>query len=111
MEIGTKLPYFELKGCDLKTHSLVDVSDKSCILILFICNHCPYVVAYLDRINKLFRRYYEDNLGVLLINSNDPAKYPVDSFEGMQALAKQYGWESIYLHDETQEVARMFDAK
>ena len=60
MEIGTKLPYFELKGCDLKTHSLVDVSDKSCILILFICNHCPYVVAYLDRINKLFRRYYEE---------------------------------------------------
>jgi len=53
----------------------------------------------LDRINKLLRRYYEDNLGVLLINSNDPAKYPVDSFEGMQALAKQYGWDSIYLHD------------
>jgi len=111
MELGTKLPYFELRGCDHQTHSLMDVSDKSCILIIFICNHCPYVVAYLDRIAKLIERYYEDNLGVLLINSNDPTKYPIDSFEGMQTLAKQFGWESIYLHDEDQTVARLFGAQ
>ena len=110
MNLHDTLPYFELKGCDEKMHSLMDVSDKSCILVLFICNHCPYVLAYLDRIDQIITHFYEDNLGVILINPNDARRYPADSFEAMQALAAKYKWESIYWHDEGQDVAKLFGA-
>lgn len=111
MELGSKLPYFELKACDNQVRSLVDVADKSCILVVFICNHCPYVQAYLDRLDKLVHKFYEDNLGVIFINANDVAQQPADSFENMQRLAEKYNWQSIYWFDEKQEVAKMFDAK
>ena len=111
MELGSKLPYFELKGCDNQMHSLVDVADKSCILVVFICNHCPYVQAYLDRLDKLIHKFDEDNLGVIFINSNDAKQYPADSFENMKLLASKYKWESLYWYDEHQEVAKIFDAK
>ncbi|MFM7586937.1 MAG: thioredoxin family protein [Bacteroidota bacterium] len=110
MNLHDTLPYFELKGCDEKMHSLMDVSDKSCILVLFICNHCPYVQAYLDRIDEIIAQFYEDNLGVILINPNDAKRYPADSFEAMQELAAKYKWESIYWHDERQDVAKLFGA-
>lgn len=111
MELGSKLPYFELIGCDDKVHGLVDVADKSCVLVVFICNHCPYVQAYLDRLDKLIHKFYEDNLGVIFINSNDAKQYPADSLENMKRLANKYGWESIYWYDEDQSVAKAFDAK
>lgn len=111
MQLGSKLPYFELLGCDEQQHSLVDISDRSCVLVIFMCNHCPYVQAYLKRIEALIHKYYEDNLGVILINSNDASKYPEDSFEKMKQLAKQFHWESIYWYDETQEVAKLFGAE
>jgi peroxiredoxin len=110
MNLHDTLPYFELKGCDEKIHSLMDVSDKSCILILFICNHCPYVQAYLERIDQIIDQFYEDNLGVILINPNDAKRYPADSFEAMKSVAAKYKWESIYWHDEHQDVARIFGA-
>jgi peroxiredoxin len=110
MNLNDTLPYFELKGCDDKMHSLMDVSDKSCILVMFVCNHCPYVHAYLDRIDQIINKFYEDNLGVILINPNDARRYPADSFEAMKALAAKYKWESIYWHDELQDVARLFGA-
>lgn len=84
MHLGAKLPYFELIGCDDQQHSLVDIADRSCVLVIFICNHCPYVQAYLPRIKALIDRYYEDNLGVILINSNDAAQQPTDSFDHMK---------------------------
>lgn len=111
MQLGDKLPYFELVGCDDQQHSLVDVSDRSCVLVLFICNHCPKVQAYLGRIKSLIDKYYEDNLGVILINSNDEKQQPSDSFDGMKKLAAKYGWESIYWYDESQEVAKTFGAQ
>lgn len=111
MHLGAKLPYFELIGCDDQQHSLVDIADRSCVLVIFICNHCPYVQAYLPRIQALVDRYYEDNLGVILINSNDASQQPADSFDQMKKMAKQYGWENLYWYDEKQEVAKLFEAK
>jgi thiol-disulfide isomerase/thioredoxin len=79
--------------------------------VIFMCNHCPYVLAWLDRLTAIAEDYADKRVAFAAINSNDPAKYPADSFEGMQELAKERGLPFPYLHDETQEVATAYGAE
>lgn len=86
-------------------------ADRSSLLIIVTCNHCPYSRAYWNRIKKLYDRYEEDNLGIITINSNDAKQYPDDSYDNMVKLAKTLGNTFVYLHDETQEVAIKLGAR
>jgi peroxiredoxin len=106
MELGSKLVKFELKGTNGGLYSNYSYADRYALLIIVTCNHCPYSRAYWNRIQKLYDRYEEDNLGILTVNSNDAEQYPEDSFENMVSMAKQLGNTFIYLHDETQQLAK-----
>ncbi|WP_372675028.1 thioredoxin family protein [Aquicoccus sp.] len=105
-DFGWKAPDFSLPGVDGKTHSFADVSGPKGTLIMFICNHCPYVKAVKDRIIRDARDLEKLGIGVVAISSNDAAAYPADSFEKM----KQEGYPFPYLYDESQDVARAYDA-
>jgi hypothetical protein len=79
--------------------------------VVFMCNHCPYVLAWLDRIVAAANDHAEEEVAFVGINANDATKYPADSFENMQALAKERVLPFPYLHDETQEVAAAYGAE
>ncbi len=109
-ELGMKCPDFDLLGMDNKRHSLSDFSDKKALVVMFICNHCPYVKAIESRLITLARKI--QNLGgeVVGICSNDPSDYPEDSFENLQKNWKEKEYGFPYLFDETQETAKKFGA-
>jgi peroxiredoxin len=111
MNIGDNLKHFELKGTSGKSISTYHLSDKSALLIVVTCNHCPTALAYWPRIVSLAKQYEEDNLGVLAINGNDASQKPMDSFAEMQRLVAQYGVPFPYLHDESQEVLKQLGAE
>jgi peroxiredoxin len=103
---------FELPGVDGKTYSLADISaGKEATVVVFTCNHCPYVLAWMDRLVATARDYAGQGVAFVGINANDPLKYPVDNFEGMQKLARKYDIPYPYLHDRTQEVAAAYGAE
>jgi peroxiredoxin len=107
---GTPAPDFSLKGVDGKTYSLSSFKDSKALVVIFMCNHCPYVIAVQERINQLAKDYAKKGISVVGINSNDPIKYPDDSYSAMQARAREQGYLFPYLQDETQQVARAYDA-
>jgi peroxiredoxin len=107
---GEKAPGFTLRGIDGKEYSLEGFRGKKAVLVVFMCNHCPYVVHKIGAITSLDREFRERGLQVVGINSNDPAKYPEDGFEKMKTFAKERGIEFPYLVDTTQEVARSYGA-
>lgn len=109
-DFGWNAPDFSLPGTDGKTWSLSDVSGANGTLLMFICNHCPYVLAVLDRIKRDAADLQALGIGVAAICSNDAASYPADSFDKMQELAGRKGFSFPYLHDESQAVARAYDA-
>lgn len=112
LNIGDRAISFELPGVDGKAHSLSDLSAGSrATAVVFICNHCPYVLAWLDRLIATAKDYAGQGVALAGINANDPLKYPADSFEGMQKLAKERAFPFPYLHDETQEVATAYGAQ
>ena len=108
--LGSALPAFRLKNVD---GSMLDSStlkfDKA-VLVLFSCNHCPYVKGSEAMLLELARKYSSEGLSTLTINSNDPQQYPEDSFENMQKKSKEMKLPYPYLFDESQDVARAFDA-
>lgn len=106
---GDAAPAFALPGTDGKTHRLDDYSGKA-LLIIFMCNHCPFVKQKFSTINELAQRYAERGLAVIGINSNDADAFPEDSFAAMQETAEQEGFVFDYLSDETQEVAKAYGA-
>ena len=107
LTIGTEAPSFSLPDTDGVDHS---PGGAPATLVVFTCNHCPYALAWHDRIAAVARDY--SDVKVLAINSNDAERYPRDSFEAMrERVAGDGGWPMPYLHDESQEVARAFDAK
>lgn len=106
---STLIP-FSLPGTDGKTHSADAYGQAKVLGVIFSCNHCPYARAWEDRLIQIQREYARSGVQFLLINSNDPAKYPDDSFESMQRRAKDKGYPFPYLFDETQEVARSYGA-
>ena len=99
MQIGEKLFKFELKATDGETYSNFSYADRTALLIIVTCNHCPYARAYWSRIKKLNHQYEEDNLGVIAINPNDANQYPEDSFEKMVSTMKQLDATFVYAHD------------
>lgn len=109
-DFGWKAPDFTLPGTDGRNWELESVRGPRGTLIMFICNHCPYVQAVIDRIVRDANELQAMGIGVAAISSNDAETYPEDSFENMKQAAKRFGFTFPYLYDETQEVARAYDA-
>ena len=109
-DFGKKAVDFILPGIDGRNWSLQQCMGEKGLLIMFICNHCPYVKAVQERIVRDTRELKMLGVGSVAIMSNDPAEYPEDSFENMKLLAKQLDFNFPYLFDETQQVARQYDA-
>ena len=109
-DFGWKAADFTLPATDGRTLSLADVQRPNGTLIMFICNHCPYVVGALDRLVTEGRALRDLGIGVAAICSNDAADYPADSFDNMAKLARDHAFPFPYLHDESQAVARAYDA-
>jgi peroxiredoxin len=107
--LGSKLPEFYLPSV---AHGSIDSKELNgkAILIVFMCNHCPYVVGSIKMLNETIRKYLDQGLQAVGINSNDPEKYPQDSFENMKQFAQTHDLCFPYCFDETQEVAKAFDA-
>lgn len=110
-DFGWKAPDFHLPATDGETYSLQDVRGRRGTLVMFICNHCPYVTGAIDRIVADSRELMNLGIGVAAICSNDARQYPEDGFERMAAFARAHDFPFPYLHDETQEVARAWDAQ
>jgi len=106
VELGTEAPGFSLPDTSGKTVSLEDFKDAEALLVMFICNHCPFVKHVRDGLAKLGNDYKGRGLAIVAINSNDVSNYPEDSPEEMAKEAKSAGYSFPYLYDETQEVAK-----
>lgn len=109
-DFGWKAPGFSLRGTDGKTYTLADIQGPKGTLVMFICNHCPYVKAILDRLVRDTRALQHQGIGVIAIMSNDPQEYAEDSFDNMAVVARENGFPFPYVIDETQAVARAYDA-
>jgi len=109
-DFGWKAADFVLPGIDGKRYTLADVRGPKGLLVMFICNHCPYVKAVRDRIIRDCAELKALEIGSVAISSNDPDDYPEDSFENMQRVARDLKFPFPYLFDETQEVAHVYDA-
>lgn len=109
-ELGSQCPDFKLPGVDNKFYQLQDFCNNKPMLIMFICNHCPYVKAIEDRLIELALDLKKHHVNVIAISSNDSARYPDDSFENMKKRSVEKSYPFIYLHDDSQEVAKKFGA-
>ena len=109
LKAGDKAPDFELLGIDDKKHKLSEFKDYKGFLIVFMCNHCPYVQAKTKALAELYNKF-KDKIAIIGINSNDPTNYPDDSFDNMKRFAKEKGIKFTYLVDETQQVAKRYGA-
>lgn len=109
-EFGLAAVNFDLPGTDGRRHTLADCRGPNGLLVMFICNHCPFVKAVIDRIVRDCRELAALGVGSVAIMSNDVAVYPEDSFENMALLAQRLDFPFPYLHDETQSVARAYGA-
>jgi peroxiredoxin len=112
LSIGDKAPStsVKMKNVDGSDVSIADVAGKSGTLVIFSCNHCPYVKAWQGRIASIGNAAKASGLGVIVINSNDPTSYPEDSYAEMQKRAKDLGFTFPYVVDATSDVARSFGA-
>jgi peroxiredoxin len=108
---GWKARDFALKGIDGKTYSLADVRGPNGTLVVFICNHCPYVKASIDRIVSEAKALGDMGVGTIAIMPNDTATYREDSFDNMKAFAAKHRFTFPYVIDETQEIARAYGAQ
>ena len=110
LQIGKKAPDFDLPGVDGKDYSLADFADAKLLIVVFSCNHCPYVVGSEDRMNRLYADYAPKGIAMVAINSNETDNHPTDSFEHMVERARQKGFRFPYVRDESQDVARAYGA-
>ncbi len=108
--IDAKAPDFELPATDGSTHRLSD-GDAPATVVYWTCNHCPYALAWQDRLHAIARDYADRGVRVLAINSNDPVSHPADSPEAMAARVAAEDWSHPYLHDASQDVARAWGAE
>ena len=109
-DFGWRAPDFTLPATDGRTLSLEDIRGERGTVIVFICNHCPYVKAIADRLAQEGRALAELGIGIAAICANDATTHPQDSFDNMRAFAEAHGFPFPYLHDESQEVARAYGA-
>ncbi len=108
-DFGWSAPDFRLPATNGKTYTLSDIRGKNATLVMYICNHCPYVKAIIERLCADCRALQEHGVGIVAINANDASTYPDDSFENMVLFAENNGFSFPYLHDEAQLVARAYD--
>ena len=109
-DLDEKAHDFELKSVDGNFYSLNDLVGKKATLIMFICNHCPYVQSILEQLVVEASVLEKKGVNCIAINSNDVDRYPEDSFENMQKISKKFGFSFPYLLDETQSTAREYQA-
>jgi peroxiredoxin len=109
-EFGIACPDFTLPATNGKSYSLKDFKNGKPLLIMFICNHCPYVKAIEDRLIQLGQDLKKLEINVIAICSNDSVSYPEDSFENLKKRAEDKNYPFVYLYDETQSVAKTFGA-
>jgi len=110
LPLGTKAPDFSLVNVDGRTVSLADFDGKPALLVIFMCNHCPFVKHLAGAIAKFAGECMTKNVAVVGISSNDVSNYPADSPEQMVREAEEQGYAFPYLYDETQEVAKAYRA-
>lgn len=109
-EFGWKAPDFLLPATDGRSYGLHDIKGRNGTLIVFICNHCPYVKAVIDRLARDAAELAGLGIGTAAISSNDAVAYPEDSFDNMKRFAAQHRLPFPYLYDESQDVARAYGA-
>ena len=111
LPLGTSMPHFSLpdavSGAEVSDE---DLADHPAVLVMFICNHCPFVKHVMAEIGRVAADYGERGVGIVAINSNDVARYPQDGPDRMRELARREGWDFPFLLDETQAVAQAFQA-
>jgi peroxiredoxin len=110
LPLGTEVPDFALVNVDGRVVSRGDFADAPALLVIFMCNHCPYVKHLADALAQFTAEYMAKGVAVVGINSNNVASHPADSPEQMVAEAEQRGYQFPYLYDETQEVAHAYHA-
>ena len=109
-DFGWKAVDFDLEGTDGRRHGLADVKGENGLVVMFICNHCPYVKAIADRIVQDARALMEEGIGFVAVMPNDSGQYPEDSFDNMKAFAESHDFPFPYVIDRSQEVARAYGA-
>lgn len=110
LKIGDRAPDFNLKGVDSKNHTLSSFTDNKILVVMFTCNHCPYVQGWEDRLVTIQRDYGPKGVQLVAINSNETKNYPEDSFDKMVIRAKEKRFNFPYLRDEDQSIAKAYDA-
>jgi peroxiredoxin len=111
LSIGDTAPQFELPDTDGQSWSLTNGDGSQATVVVFTCNHCPYALAWQDRIAQAARDYAARGVRFVAINSNDAERYPRDSLEAMRERVASEDWPLPYLRDESQAVARSFGAQ
>jgi len=109
-DFGWKAPDFNLPGTDGRQWTLADISGPKGLVVMFICNHCPYVKAIQQRLADDMRALKAMGVNAIAISSNDAVNYPDDSFDNMRRLAESLNFSFPYVYDETQQVAKIYDA-
>lgn len=110
LQLGQSAPDFHLPGVDGKTYSLADFKDAKILIVVFSCNHCPYVVGSEERTRKLYADYAPRGVKMIAINSNETENHPTDSLEHMKQRAKEKDFKFPYVRDDSQEVALAYGA-
>jgi peroxiredoxin len=109
LQIGENAPEFSLKATDGKTYSLSDFKRKY-LVVFFTCNHCPYVIGSDEETRKTVKKFMPKGVDFVGINSNSPKTYPEDSYSKMVQRMEEHKFPWVYLHDETQEIAKFYGA-
>lgn len=110
LQLGQSAPDFCLPGIDGKTYSLRDFDHAPILIVVFSCNHCPYVVGSEERIKKLYADYQPRGVAMIAINSNETRNHPTDSFDHMVSHAREVGLNFPYVRDDSQQVALAYGA-
>lgn len=111
LNLGDAAIPFSLTGVDDQQHSLESHNDKNAVAMVFSCNHCPFVLAWEDRMMQIQNDYKDKGVQFLVINANDAQKHPTDSFEKMKERQQEQNFNFPYLRDESQEVAKAYGAE
>lgn len=109
--LGSPAHDFSLPGIDGKDHSLKDLKGEKALVIVFMCNHCPYVQGVIQRLISLQKKFADKGVVFVGINANESDNYPEDGFEKMSEYAEKWGLNFTYLRDESQEVAKKYKAQ
>jgi peroxiredoxin len=109
-DFGWRAPDFDLPGVDGNRYTLANARGSNGLLVMFICNHCPFVKAVREKIIRDCEELRQHGINSIAISSNDPANYPEDSFDNMQRVAREFNYPFPYAFDETQQVAQAYNA-